>query len=172
MFFDFYHQTTEFPPNVFQALAEGKAVDPALIRNPLFYEDLVALRGGKPIVDPCNRELQPAKYIILEEPFGRAREGMKELIDYIACIQLPLDIALARRVLRNLRKDFNHLPVDERMAFVEASLEEYLNGGRIAYQKIFEFVSADCDLLLDGQGSAEEMAEAVMLDLRKAGVLD
>ena len=64
---------------------------------------------------------------------------MKDLIDYIACIHLPMDIALARRLLRNLRHDFGHWPFDEKVSFLESSLEEYLNGGRIAYQKIFEF---------------------------------
>ena len=69
----------------------------------------------------------------------RAREGMKDLIDYVACIHLPMDIALARRLLRNLRHGFGHWPFDEKVSFLESSLEEYLNGGRIAYQKIFEF---------------------------------
>ena len=82
---------------------------------------------------------------------------MKDLIDYVACIHLPMDIALARRLLRNLRHDFGHLPFDEKVSFLESSLEEYLNGGRIAYQKIFEFVSSDCDLLLDGLCSTDEM---------------
>ncbi|MEK8130753.1 hypothetical protein WMW72_22870 [Paenibacillus filicis] len=171
LYFDAYQATTEFPPDLFEDLANGKDVDPKHIRSPLFYRDLCALREGRPVVDPWNREVTPGAYLIVEEPFGREREGMAELIDYIACIQLPMDIALARRLLRNLKQDFNHLPTEERIQFMESTLLQYLNGGRIAYQKLYELVAADCDLILDGLETTDEMALAVITDLKRRGIL-
>ena len=34
--------------------------------------------------------------IVLEEPFGRERAEIADLIDFVVCIDLPLEIALAR----------------------------------------------------------------------------
>ncbi|MFF2094134.1 hypothetical protein [Paenibacillus sp. NPDC058174] len=171
-FFDAYQETTVYPPNLYQDLADGKEVDVKLIESPVFFRDLKALAYGAEVTDAWNRRLQPAKYIILEEPFGRNRIGMADLIDFVGCIELPLDTALARRLLRNLRHDFTHLPIDERVQYVEDFLEEYLRGGRISYLKMFEAVAPDCDILLDGLQSTDEMAQQVIDKLIALNLLE
>lgn len=40
---------------------------------------------------------------MVEEPFGRARQEMREAIDLVAIIDLPLEVALARRIRRNIQ---------------------------------------------------------------------
>ncbi|MCU6713059.1 hypothetical protein M6D81_30605 [Paenibacillus sp. J5C_2022] len=52
------------------------------------------LRAGDEVIDPWNRKLKPANVILLEEPFGRLREGMEEIADFVACMDLPLDLAI------------------------------------------------------------------------------
>jgi uridine kinase len=171
LYFDSYHETTVYPPNVYEDLAAGKEVDVREIESPLFYKDLQLLSQGKAIKDPWNRKLKPADYIILEEPFGRLRTGMNDIIDFVACIELPQDIALARRLLRNLRYDFNHLTIEGRFEYIESFLEEYLRGGRISYIKLFEAVSSDCDLFLNGLLSTDEMAHEVIKKLTEMKIL-
>lgn len=171
LYFDAYHETTVYPPNVYEDLAAGKEVDVREIESPLFYKDLQLLSQGKAIKDPWNRKLKPADYIILEEPFGRLRTGMNDIIDFVACIELPQEIALARRLLRNLRYDFNHLTIEGRFEYIESFLEEYLRGGRISYIKLFEAVSSDCDLFLNGLLSTDEMAHEVIKKLTEMKIL-
>jgi uridine kinase len=171
LYFDAYHETTVYPPNVYEDLVAGKEVDVREIESPLFYKDLQLLSQGKAIKDPWNRKLKPADYIILEEPFGRLRTGMNDNIDFVACIELPQDIALARRLLRNLRYDFNHLTIEGRFEYIESFLEEYLRGGRISYIKLFEAVSSDCDLFLNGLLSTDEMAHEVIKKLTEMKIL-
>lgn len=171
MYFDAYHETTIYPSNVYEDLASGKEIDIKHIESPLFFKDLQLLSQGYEITDPWNRRLKPAGYIILEEPFGRLRTGMDDIIDFVACIELPLDIALARRLLRNLRYDFNHLTIDGRVEYIESFLEEYLRGGRVAYMKLFEQVSSECDVLLNGYLSTDEMAQEVIKQLTELKLL-
>ncbi len=171
LYFDAYHETTVYPPNVYEDLAAGKEVDVREIESPLFYKDLQLLSQGKAIKDPWNRKLKPANYIILEEPFGKLRTGMNDIIDFVACIELPQDIALARRLLRNLRYDFNHLTIEGRFECIESFLEEHLRGGRISYIKLFEAVSSDCDLFLNGLLSTDEMAHEVIKKLTEMKIL-
>lgn len=171
LYFDAYHETTIYPPNVYEDLAAGKEINMKDIESPLFYKDLQLLSRGYEITDPWNRKLNPADYIILEEPFGRLRTGMDDIIDFVACIDLPLDIALARRLLRNLRYDFNHLALDARVEYIESFLDEYLRAGRISYMKLFEEVSSDCDILLNGLLSTEEMAHEVIRKLTEKKLL-
>jgi uridine kinase len=104
LFFDAYHETTSYPPNLYKDLAEGKNVDPSLIQSPIFYQDLVSLVEEREVIDPWNRRLRPAKYILVEEPFGKLRTGMREIIHYLIGVEIPLDMALARRILRNISK--------------------------------------------------------------------
>lgn len=172
MYFDAYHRTTEYPPDMYRDVMEGKEIDLKQIRNTEFFDDLIALCHGKSITDPWGRVLNGSKYIILEEPFGKSRSGMDELVDFIATIHLPLDIALARRLLRNIRIDHSHMLIEENLRSVETFLDAYLHGGgRLSYEKLYEVVSADSNLILDGTTSVDQMAELVIQRLNELEVI-
>jgi len=165
MYFDAYHETTTYPPDMYKDLVEGKEIDPQQVRNPTFLDDLTALCQGKSITDPWGRVLNRSKYIILEEPFGRSRSGMDKLVDFIATIHLPLDLALARRLLRNIRTDYHDLDSGEKLNHIESFLEQYLTGGSLSYRKLYEIVSADSHVIVDGTKSVDHMAEIVIRKL-------
>ncbi|MFX0067267.1 MAG: hypothetical protein ACFFC7_34505, partial [Candidatus Hermodarchaeota archaeon] len=68
-----------------------------------FIEDLRSLKKGNPIYLPISKEkINPAKYILVEDPTGRTRTEMAELIDYLIFIDLPHEISLARTYNREL----------------------------------------------------------------------
>ena len=99
--FDDYASTNKYPDDFVEWLKKG--ADPKLVQNPDFNRDLYELVQGRSIKLPNNQMVKSEKYIIVEEPFGRGRGGMAELIDFVVCIDIPLEVALARRILRGIQ---------------------------------------------------------------------
>ena len=66
--------------------------------------DLLEPRQGRPIPHAITKQITiPTQIIIVEEPFGRSRPELETLIDFVAVLDTPLEIALASRLLRELR---------------------------------------------------------------------
>ncbi|HBN86396.1 MAG TPA: hypothetical protein DDZ89_21440 [Clostridiales bacterium] len=58
-----------------------------------------------PIIDEIERLcLDPLKYIILDYPFGTAHSKVGSYVDFSVWVDVPLDIALARRILRDFTR--------------------------------------------------------------------
>jgi hypothetical protein len=51
---------------------------------------------------PPIPNILPSEFIVIEEPMGRERAEMASLIDFVAVIETPLEIALTRRLLRDI----------------------------------------------------------------------
>jgi hypothetical protein len=65
--------------------------------------DLLELRHGRPIPHPVTKHVtMPTPIIVVEEPFGRSRPELGRLIDFVAVLDTPLEVALAS-LLRELR---------------------------------------------------------------------
>jgi hypothetical protein len=97
--FDDYEASSESPKDWDAWWRAG--ADPDAVRTPQLAADLRSLRSGATVVDSCSgRPIAPAAFVVVDEPFGRERQGMRDLVDFVACIDVPLVVALARRVLR------------------------------------------------------------------------
>ena len=97
--FDHYEQVIEWPQEINQWMRDG--ADPNQIRVPKLKEDLLSLLDGAPITDPFNGiVMNPAKYIILEEPSGRERHEIEVYIDLVVFIDVPQDVCVARIIER------------------------------------------------------------------------
>lgn len=168
LFFDAYQKTTYYPNDLISRLSQGESIDinmnPIDVKSPDFYADLCKLKEGKKVIDPWGRELNPAKYIIVEEPFARLREDMKGILDSVVYIQIPLNISLARRVLRDIRHESAHqdFDSDKKLEVIENYLSSYINGLGYGYQIIDELAIKSSDLVLDGLKDTEENALAVI----------
>lgn len=160
LFFDAYQKTTFYPNDLISRLTQGESIDtninPIDVKSPDFYADLCKLKEGLKVVDPWGRELNPAKYIIVEEPFARLREGMKEILDSVVYIQIPHNISLARRVLRDIRHEYQDYDSDKKLEVIENYLSSYINGLGYGYQIIDELAIQSSDFILDGLKDAEE----------------
>lgn len=162
--FDDYVLSNKYPDDLFTWLREG--ADPKLVLNPDFLRDLFELAHGSTIELPHNNQLlEPAKYIIVEEPFGRGREGMADLIDFVVCIDIPLEVALARRLLEGIQQARSS--TDETLKHVNEYLSQYLMGVRDLYKIINSKVLSDCDVILNGLEPTEIMADLVIEQLKK-----
>lgn len=95
-------------------------------------------------------------YLLLDYPFGYCHEAIRGCIDCAIFIDTPLDIAMARRVLR-----------DQGAASgpqIRADMEYYLKYGRVPYLQMLRDVLPLSDFLIDGTKSlAAEADEAIKI---------
>lgn len=155
------YQDSSVYPLVGEWLEAG--ADPNQFQTPQFLADAFALKQGKSIIHPVTREVvKPAPCLLLEEHFGRARNPMRELIDFLIYIEIPLEIAHARKILR--KNEF--LPWEDHPDLFIRNLREhlfwYINFGRDFYLAVKSSADKDCDLILDGRLSTDQMADKII----------
>ena len=159
LLFDDYESTSTYPADWTAWWRAGG--DPDAIETPRLAADLRALRGGSAVTHPdTGQPIAPAAYVVLDEPFGRARAEMRALIDFVACLHVPLEVALARRVLRALDTIEDDAPLRDDLRRMAAS---YLPAvSREVYRAANASPPAGCDLILDGLRAPQELAAEVV----------
>jgi uridine kinase len=158
-------------------------VDPDRIRSPELTRALRTLRSGLPVLHPRTHAIiQPTRWLIVDEPFGRERSELAELIDFVVYIDLPLDIGFLRRLRRDIA--FAHESLlesasegasrdpaqccNELVTEIERMMSAYLCVGRAVYSEIQRRVSQHCDLSVDGMLAPDLLAQSVVEALRAA----
>ncbi len=160
--FDAYKETTVYPADMMEQLAKGGTMDLHKIESPEFLQDLLTLKSGRSVVDPCGRKIASTEFVVVEEPFGRQRSETASVLDLVAFIETPLDIALARRIVRDIQEEYTDVPASEALVMVEEFLQSYLGGMRAAYHTISCSASEGADVVLDGLRPVEELAQEVL----------
>ena len=93
---------------------------------------------------------------------AHARTG-NELVDFVACIDVPLEYALARRILRALDDVIEKKNREAYVADLRSHLDWYLNkSGRDVYYGVNAKAMADCQLILDGRKPVAHLAQEVV----------
>ena len=162
IFFDEYDEDTVHPESFRDWLVQG--ADYNAWKTPRLAADLGALKEWKDIQHPLDgRPIPPRKMVIFDAPLGYAHEETGSLIDYMVYVDTPLDVAMARRLLRDgASSGFS----------VQDEMEAYLDYGKQAYLEMDKQVKPNCDLIVDGSASIElvttRIADAVSEHL-KAG---
>jgi uridine kinase len=93
-------------------------------------------------------------YILLDYPFAYKNDKITPYIDYAIFIDTPLDIAMARRLLRdkvNLSSDL-----------LKNDLECYLSGGRIAYLEMIKTIKPNSDIVIDGSLNVDNIISQII----------
>jgi uridine kinase len=178
LYFDDYHSTSKRPTDMRKWIDEG--ADLNQWRTPQLALDLSALRRGQSINAPTDGTSLPATEIVLvEEPTGRIRQELADKIDFVALIDTPLEVALARRMLRNTesisltglrraKKDQIADALTMLVGFLREELEGYLHASRDLYIAVQRQVEADCDLILNGLLPANELAQQLVTAVQDA----
>jgi len=163
---DEYTSSSTYPP-ASKWIADG--ADPNEFLSPRFDADLRALKDGKSVNHPeTKQEIKPNRFLIIEEPFGRGRAPLRDLIDFVVYVDVPLEVAYIRKVLR--KNDF--LPwEDDPDVFIKhlrENMEWFLRVGRTFYLAVAKRVLEDSDLIVDGTRPTEEIADKIMEAIRKS----
>ena len=116
---------------------------------PQFGQDVRKLLQGETMTSPTGRRVEPASFLVIEEPFGSGRSDMAGLVDFSICLEVPMEIALARRLLDAIERWSGE--AEQRMQWMGNYLNIYLfEGMREVYFAINEQVKKNCDLVLNG----------------------
>lgn len=81
-------------------------------------------------------------YLLLDYPFAYRNDLIKDYIDCSVFIDTPLDIAMARRILR----DMKDASADE----IREEMKTYLNFARVAYVQMLKDIKPSSDYVIDG----------------------
>lgn len=139
--YDDYHESNVEPP----VEDWGKITTFNDFKTPLINEHIELLLNGKSINYPLsNKEIIPKKIIILDNALGKRHVDHGQFLDIVIFIDTPLDVAMARRLLR----DFTQEKLNYSDAF-QNELSSYLNGGREAYLNMNK-LKTGADLIVDG----------------------
>ena len=120
--------------------------------------DLSALENGL-------RDLleQRPSHILVDYPFGRAHPVIAPYLDCALWVDTPLDIALARRILRDyLRRAPARRAIEQPMNHMAQQLDFYLARMRQTCLVHETTVRPGCDVVLNGALPPDELAQAAI----------
>ena len=146
--FDDYDDTNVHPADLQRWSADG--ADYCAYQTPVFSRHLQALKAGKSIRYPIGgRTVGPATYVVADAPLGRAHSGSGQFIDLMVFVDTPLDVAMARRVLRDIGPAARST-ADEALEHVKGELSGYEGRARPIYEHFQKRMRAGADLIVDG----------------------
>ncbi|MCH7982622.1 MAG: hypothetical protein J4O01_05080 [Chloroflexi bacterium] len=145
VYFDEFDDTTEHPGDMRKWLADGG--DYNAWKAPALVEHLRVLKD----CDASEPKDGPNQYIVFDAPLGRAHAASGQYIDLMVFLDTPLDIAMARRLLR---EGFKNRP--------ESHLRGYLEWTRDLFLWHIDQVSATADLILDGTLPPHALAKLII----------
>jgi uridine kinase len=150
--FDDYRDSSTYPADLSDWAARGADVDEW--KTPQLAADLRALRAD-PALD----------FILVEEPFGRMRAELADLIDFAVHLDVPGDVLLVRRLLRRLGEE-RHLFGDQLLDQLHRDLHEYLAAGRELVALGAVAMKEAADFVLDGTKTVDEIATTLVIEAR------
>ena len=177
LYFDSYASVSEYPKDVIKWINNGADLNEW--KTPVFARDVAALKRGESVVHPVAGDtIESNDLIVIEDPIGRGRNEMADVIDFMVLIDIPLEIALARRLLRNLNNLNRHALsdieektkeelVDGIIRSVRNELNDYLNVFRESYLVLQKQMPSYCDLILDECLPADELAKQLVAAVKE-----
>ncbi|WP_373231359.1 hypothetical protein [Cohnella sp.] len=100
------------------------------------------------------------EFILLDYPFSRLHDKLRN-IDLTIFIDTPLDIAMARRILRDYK--------NSNVEVILGELSNYLSRGRIGYEIMLKNIKPKSDLIIDGSLSVDEIVKIMCKEINKNG---
>lgn len=98
-------------------------------------------------------------YLILDYPFAYRHAAIAKFIDLACFIDTPLDVALARRILRDMP--------DASGDDIRRDLQRYLGRARIAYAQMLADILPSSDCVIDGMLPTCDIAAEILHAIRQ-----
>ena len=160
--FDDYDDTNVHPDDLHRWFAAGADYD--AYKTPVFTSHLEALKAGRSIRYPIgDKTLTPARYVVADAPLGRAHSDSGRLLDLMVFVDTPLDIAMARRILRDIDPQAG-LTRGEARQYVIDELSGYLDRARTLYREFQVRMRTNSDMIVDGTLSIDDIVEKIRLE--------
>lgn len=133
---------------------------------PELARDLMQLKEDQAIVSPLDGlNIVPTKYVIFDAPLGYAHQETGQYIDVLVFVDTPLDVAMARRILRDYFAGQSTL-TDEQVKMLKVDMESYLDFSRDAYLNMDKTIKPFADLIVDGLLPVAVLSEKIIEHLR------
>jgi uridine kinase len=116
------------------------------------------------ILSPLIKELDELlsddslQFILLDYPFAYLNKEISPFIDLAIFIDTPLDIAMARRILREQK--------ESAITDIHDELQNYLSRGRPAYIEMLKSVKPNSDVVIDGSLDISEIVAQIMVTVK------
>jgi uridine kinase len=123
-----------------------------------FNKNLIQYNYNKwelePLINDIEKILFECKYdyLLLDYPFSYCNDKMKKYINFSVYIDTPLDIAMARRIIRDYNNGMD----------IKNEMKIYLEYGRIGYLDMQKDVKPTCDLIINGENKPEKIVEIII----------
>ena len=106
------------------------------------------------IKDICTiKKEAKCDYLLLDYPFAYCHKELGKYIDCAIFIDTPLDIAMARRVLRDMQ--------DATGEEIRKDMEFYIQYARVAYIQMLKDILPSSDYVIDGMKDLEEKVNEI-----------
>jgi uridine kinase len=165
--FDDYKSVSDYPADLAAWVASG--ADPDEWRTPAFATALQALRRGEAVTLPEEKGIvEPRPYLVVEEPFGRARQEVAPNLDFVVYLDAPLDIAMIRKIRRDAARFAQEVQGADVLRWIHDFCAFYLDGPlRDVYRAACERARAGADLVLDATRPLDELARELAEHARR-----
>jgi uridine kinase len=130
------------------------------LRAPGLLAALQALKRGESAIDPAHgAAIGPGDTIVFEMPLGREHGETAPLIDIVIWVDIPLDVALARKVGEYAAAAAADQSEDPRgfLRWLDRYLDLYTTQVRQVLQLQKRRVAASADIVLDGMQSQDAL---------------
>ncbi len=167
--YDHYERVTREPmDNLLLWMRSGADVN--RFHLPELARDLAALKRREPVVDPSTREeITPGTHIVFETPFGKEHRQTAEFIDLLIWIDVPLDVALARKMREftaAVLAGENAGHSRDFLVWMHTYLDNYLRGIHDLLRIQRERVRAKADIIVDGSRDLPSMVQQALAGIR------
>ena len=131
-------------------------------------DSLCQLKSSNSIIHPVTREkIATSSYIIIEAPLGKAHQQTGKYIDFFIHIDIPLDIALSRRMIRDAKD-----PTYTKEKMLEGFRKYLTKTRRLFDSEGMCLVINSADYMVDGTQEVDRQVEDVLLFLNQVSASD
>ncbi|OHU86672.1 MULTISPECIES: hypothetical protein [Pseudoalteromonas] len=138
LLFDDHTDKHTYPKNMKSWLMNGANV--SLIKTPKFVISLESLISKS-----------SSRFIFIEEPFGKERDAMSPLIDYVVLLDQPLELCLSRIIRRHTEQ-----PSSNSICSISNYLDRYEDHFRDIYISAVQQVRNNADLIFNEVASVKD----------------
>lgn len=143
LLFDDHTDNNTYPENMKDWFISG--ADVSLIKTPKFASSLAALISENKY-----------RFIFIEEPFGKERDSMSSLIDYVVLLDHPIELCLSRIIRRHIEQSNT-----KSMYSISNYLDKYEDHLRDIYISAVQQVRNNSDLIFNEVASIKDTTSQI-----------